>query len=103
MSYARFGWEGSDVYVFETFDDTIECCGCRLIETRLCPDCAAGDCPNPYCCGFDYTEPFPRLPNAAAMIDHLRDHQAAGDHVPDATFRELEAAQVEEGDRRAPR
>lgn len=103
MSYARFGWEGSDVYVYETSDDMIECCGCRLIETRLCPECVAGDCANPYCFGFEFTEPFPRLPTAAAMIGHLREHQSAGDHVPEATFRELEAARMGDGGRRGGR
>ena len=29
MSYCRFGWGGSDVYVFES-EAGLECCGCKL-------------------------------------------------------------------------
>ena len=30
MSYCRFAWDGSDVYVFGSGDGVIECCGCSL-------------------------------------------------------------------------
>jgi hypothetical protein len=30
MSYCRFGWDGSDVYVFGNSDDELECCACTL-------------------------------------------------------------------------
>lgn len=36
MSYARWGWDGSDVYVFATTNaqnqEVIECCACNLEE-----------------------------------------------------------------------
>jgi hypothetical protein len=30
MSYCRFGWDGSDVYVFFNSENKFECCGCLL-------------------------------------------------------------------------
>jgi len=30
MSYARFGWDGSDVYVFMHVSGHLECCACIL-------------------------------------------------------------------------
>ncbi len=37
MSYTRFGWDGSDVYVFRSASG-IECCGCILQERRWVDD-----------------------------------------------------------------
>ena len=66
MSYARFGWEGSDVYVFLSVDGCLECCACSLNPESEC---------------FDSTD---------AMLAHLREHVAAGDTVPEHTFARLE-------------
>ena len=69
MSYARFGWEGSDVYVYLDVGGYLACCGC---------------------CLSDYW----RHDDTASMIAHLREHQAAGHHVPEETIAELEADRV---------
>lgn len=59
MSYVRFAWEGSDVYVFESVRG-LECCGCRLQDLGFCCD-----------------EP-------EDMIAHLAAHRRAGQFVPDS-------------------
>jgi hypothetical protein len=67
MSYARFGWDGSGVYVFKSVGNDehpggwLECCGCVLPSS---PE--------------DWFQAF----STAAMVDHLRAHVAAGQHVP---------------------
>ena len=58
MSYCRFGWEGSEVYVYEA-EDGLTCCGCHLIED-----------------GFVCEEP-------EEMIAHLVAHRRAGHFVPE--------------------
>lgn len=55
MSYCRFAWGGSDVYVFES-DRGIECCGCNLDGSFV------ADTPE-------------------AMIAHLVQHKRAGHFV----------------------
>ena len=68
MSYARFGWEGSDVYVFATSyggEDKLECCGCILNVTSQ------------------------RFSSVQEMVDHLAEHTANGHHVPDTVVPEL--------------
>lgn len=67
MSLCRFGWDGSDVYVYYDVGGYINCCGCRIGSY----DFHAGD------------EPM--------MIEHLREHQKRGDHVPAYVFEELSA------------
>lgn len=57
MSYARFGWDGSNVYVFAS-SSGIECCGCILSESS-----------------FRTTDP-------ALMLSHLLEHRQTGDVVP---------------------
>jgi hypothetical protein len=64
MSYCRFGWGGSDVYVFESMDG-LTCCGCRLSDD-----------------GFVCAEP-------EDMIVHLAAHRRAGQFVPDSAIEEL--------------
>lgn len=62
MSYARFGWWESDVYIFATTIDgreVIECCGCHV------NDGASITCDGPQ-----------------EMLDHVRGHREFGDHVP---------------------
>lgn len=57
MSYCRFAWGGSDVYVFESAQG-IECCGCRFGKTFV----------------TDMPE---------EMIRHLAQHRRVGHYVPD--------------------
>ena len=68
MSLARFGWDGSDVYVFYDVGGFINCCGCLLRDTSFHAD----------------TE--------QEMLSHLREHQKAGHHVPEDAIEELTAA-----------
>lgn len=57
MSYCRFAWDGSDVYVYESAQG-IECCGCRFDEhvTVQAPE---------------------------EMIAHLARHRRSGHFVPE--------------------
>lgn len=66
MALCRFGWDGSDVYVYYDVGGFINCCGCPMQEESFHAD----------------TE--------QQMIDHLRAHQKRGDHIPDDVFEELE-------------
>lgn len=62
MSYARFGWDGSDVYVFMHVFGHLECCACVLSE-------------NPDYFSF-------KANSTQEMIDHLKEHQDAKHVVP---------------------
>jgi hypothetical protein len=85
MSYARFGWDGSDVYVFKSVGDQehpggwLECCSCSLIPDR-----------------------WFRAFSTAGMIRHLRSHMAHGHHVPSDVIPELLADDMENFPRPAP-
>jgi hypothetical protein len=68
MSYARFGCDDSDVYVFATCQGGLECCGCFLSGV---------------------SGPSPRFDTSGEMIAHLDAHRAAGDTVPDYTYEEI--------------
>jgi hypothetical protein len=73
MSYARFGWDGSDVYVFEHAGGFIQCCACALNEVE------DGDI-------------FPKSTNLKTpreALEHLDAHQEAGHHVPANTFERM--------------
>lgn len=70
MSYARFGSQDSDVYVFLCVSGHLECCGCSLSDTWA----------------YRSTD---------AMIAHLREHQRRGDVVPEHTFDGLEEDRAE--------
>lgn len=61
MSYCRFAWEGSEVYVFEAADG-LTCCGCRLLAE-----------------GFVCQDPD-------AMIAHLIAHRARGSSYQSTRF-----------------
>jgi hypothetical protein len=65
MSYCRFGWGGSDVYVYEDVSLGIYCCGCALTPGGF----IAG---NP---GADHVA-------ADVMVAHLKEHRRAGHTVP---------------------
>lgn len=57
MSYCRFGWEGSDVYVYQGQGGFV-CCGCSLSKRK-----------------WDYK-------TIEKMIAHLAKHRRAGQFVP---------------------
>ena len=61
MSYARFGWDNSDVYVFMSVGGWLECCACILAHEDW--------------------ESF-QAGNTKTMIDHLKKHEGSGHHVP---------------------
>lgn len=65
MSYCRFWWDQSQVYVYADFSGHITCCSCALSE---------GDF---------------RAAGPEAMIQHLMEHRAAGHHVPDYALERL--------------
>ena len=73
MSYARFGEDGSDVYLYSVAPcgDYFECCSCTLKLRGT-------------------------LPTPQAAIRHLEEHVAAGDCVPARAF-ELLLADTEHG------
>ena len=74
MSYARFGWDGSDVYVFRSTLQ-MECCGCWLRKR--------GE--------------VAYFSTTAEILAHLDEHSAAGHTVCDDTLAELQA-DAEEND-----
>lgn len=84
MSYARFGWDGSDVYVFLN-SDKLECCACHITET------IKYDPPIINFFGQQVDEAtqsyFAATP--ADMIAHLRQHVNAGDTVPEYVFTKI--------------
>lgn len=69
MSYARFGWDGSDVYVFEHVGGFIQCCGCLLTEPED---------------GEDFG--FANFKTPREALAHLEEHVSAGHFVPSYTF-----------------
>lgn len=72
MSYARFGWDNSDVYVYLDCGGYLTCCACGR-----------------------WASPWPKFYSTDDMVAHLREHQSKGDVVPDDTFVELEADRAE--------
>ena len=68
MSYCRFAWDNSDVYIYEGSDGLI-CAGCRLADHFVAP---VGD--------DDDAED--RKAGVKIMLTHLRMHQAKGHVVP---------------------
>lgn len=74
MSYARWGWNGSDVYVFRNVGGWLECCGCSL---------------NSPSDGELFPESFEAM-TTQDMLDHLKLHQAEGHTVPGECIEGLE-------------
>lgn len=71
MSYARFGWDGSDVYVIHAGDlDALEC----------------------YCADRFVT------PLRSEMVSHLMAHRERGDCVPQEAMDELTTEIEHDGD-----
>lgn len=74
MSYARFGWDNSDVYIILNCNGYLDCCGCRFVPW-----------------GADHDIPPSHFKTTEAMLSHLDAHRAAGDCVPDETYDDLRA------------
>lgn len=72
MSYARFGYEDSDVYVFLAVEGHLECCACLLGATPERPGGVTA-----------------RFANTAEMIDHLKAHRLQSHTVPGSTLDDL--------------
>jgi len=67
MSYARFGLDGSDVYIYANANGGIDCCGCIL---------------------HDQLE-LPNFRTFATISAHITEHIEAGHHVPDDVLPEI--------------
>lgn len=83
MSYAKWGWENSDVYLFGGVahpppDDVhvIVCCGCLL----------ARDDPEDW-----LMSPSLDFETKAGILAHLQIHRAAGHVVPESAIERIEA------------
>lgn len=74
MSVCRFWWDGSQVYVYES-DRGWVCCGCRISPTR----------------GMEFGD------DEAALVEHLREHVAAGEIVPPHAFAAFDAEHPDPG------
>lgn len=74
MAYARFGAEGSDVYVYEDVTGYFRCARCRLNGDEW------------------------RTNHRSQMIVHLEDHRRAGHIVPDRATNQLAEEIVSLGD-----
>lgn len=68
MSYARFGADDSNVYVYDSVNGGIVCCGCALTNEA----------------GVIQT-----FVTSGEMLDHLDAHRAKGHLVPDYTYEEI--------------
>ena len=92
MSYARFSWDGSDVYVFLNVGGYLDCCGCLLEEYEWVEDPG-------YKFSGGYLKPTvgieTRFTTTDDMIEHLRRHIAEGHTVPDDVIPDLEADREE--------
>ena len=86
MSYARFGWDGSDVYVFFTPAGFLECCGCLLQEREWVEDEKSFFGGYLKAVGVIVSD---RFYSTQAMLEHLRRHQAEGYNVPPDIFADL--------------
>lgn len=76
MSYARFGQEGSDVYVILSTERRLECYACSLALVDEGQRCHF---------------PSTQCRTTEAMVEHLHGHQEAGHVVPLSTFEGLAA------------
>lgn len=77
MSYCRFG--DSDAYIFMTYNG-FDCCACSL-ATRTALE-------HPYTdmLGFEHEfeyHPVGPFTTARAMLDHIAEHRAEGDNIPE--------------------
>lgn len=91
MSYARFGHDGSDVYVFTTtvtnepHVEALDCCGCQLDEGVLLKE------PWVDVLGITHTHIYKGFKGytSGQMIEHLKEHRKAGHHVPQETIDDI--------------
>jgi len=88
MSYARWGWEGSDVYVYLTNykqELVIQCCGCFLEKPKKLK--------KPYTdiLGIlhevEYKSVF--LKTSGEAVQHFNLHREKGDTVPQETIDDI--------------
>lgn len=86
MSYARFGWDGSDVYVF-TSSTGLECCGC-LLQEREWVDDPTHSILKGYLKAVGEIVPHVFTSNQG-MIDHLMLHRERGQTVPEDALARL--------------
>lgn len=89
VSYARFGWDGSEVYAYQSTDGGVECCFCALQEREW-----VDDPDRPFLHG--YFQPVGEIVKSRRLstdeaIAHFREHEAAGNVVPQYVFGEIEA------------
>jgi hypothetical protein len=91
MSYARFGCDRSDVYVFMHAHGFLECCGCVLQE-RVWVDKLGSFF------GFYMKAVGEKIQtefhSTKEMVEHLQRHIAAGHHVPDYVIPDLLADDI---------
>lgn len=69
MSIARFGCDGSDVYVYQNTEGGYECCGCIFLSEEIV-DLAT-------------------FKTAAELLGHMDLHRRAGHSVPNYVFQQL--------------
>lgn len=81
MSYCRFS-DTSDVYVFYSVGNFLDCCGCQLP-------------------GNEDSRSF-EARRFSDMIAHLEEHIAAGQMVPDGVIDNLREEAAEDGDELPP-
>ena len=94
MSYARFGANGSDVYVYLGIYG-LECCGCWLQKREWVeePDAFFGG----YLKAIEPIVPS-TFETTEEMLAHLEEHRKAGHTVTDETIQDLKD-DAEENDR----
>lgn len=88
MSYARFGWDNSDVYIYTTrmssdpLEYAIDCCGCLLERGEKL------DTPYVDVLGVTHEYAFYgfKAYTSGEMVAHLKKHLAVKHVVPQDTF-----------------
>lgn len=91
MSYARFGWDESDVYLFTTKTSTnpdqyaIECCGCLLDEGEKL------ETPYTDAIGIKHTHSYKgfKAYTSGEIINHLMRHKTAGHTIPEEAVQDI--------------
>lgn len=94
MSYCRFGWDGSDVYVFLDYRGCLTCCGCIFQNVEFIPEEERKD----EWAFLRIVEPFVKtdFETTAEMVAHLEEHILAGHTVPAYVIPDLWKAQAED-------
>ena len=95
MSYARFGCDDSDVYVFLHVSGFLYCCGCILQEREWIEDETRPVIGGDFGCVGEIVQT--EFADTASMIAHLKAHRAAGHTVSQDTIDDL-LADAEEND-----